>query len=56
MIQSLPTPNSLSAITQIIGMAEIYHEDNKTAKLCRVLSGYPDMQDKGLGKKSYDCY
>ena len=37
--------------TQIIGMAEIYHEDNKTSKLCRVLIGHPDMRGKGLGKK-----
>lgn len=37
--------------TQIIGMAEIYRENNETAKLCRVLIGHPDMRDKGLGKK-----
>lgn len=43
--------NGLLNTQIIIGMAEIYCEDNQTAKLCRILIGHPDMRGKGLGKE-----
>lgn len=36
---------------KVVGHAEIYHETQKRAKLCRILIGDPNLRGKGLGQQ-----